>query len=56
MKTFNYDEVMEQNYHMMDTDGEFIRPMTYEEIAHYLYYKQQLLDEEWYNTVGGNVS
>lgn len=46
----------ESKYYTIDQYGNEVREMTYEEVAHYLYYKQQLLDEEWYNTVGGNIS
>jgi len=55
MSKFTGEFIMQTNYHAMDPDGESIRPMTYEEIAHYMFYKQQLLDEEWHNTVGGNI-
>lgn len=46
----------ERKYYTIDQYGNEVREMTYEEVAHYHFYKQQLLDEEWYNTVGGNVS
>jgi hypothetical protein len=56
MSNFTEEFIMQTNYHVMDPDGESIRPMTYEEIAHYMFYKHQLIDQEWYETVGGDIS
>ena len=45
-----------RGYLLKYLDSKKYEELTYEEIANYMFYKQQLIDEEWYETVGGDIS
>jgi hypothetical protein len=46
----------ERKYYTIDQYGNEVREMTDDEITQHLYEIQASIDEEWYNSVGGNIN
>jgi len=46
----------ERKYYTIDQYGNELREMTDDEITQHLYEIQASIDEEWYNSVGGNIN
>ena len=46
----------ERKYYTIDQYGNEVREMTDDEITQHLYEIQANIDEEWYNSVGGNIN
>ena len=46
----------ERKYYTIDQYGNEVREMTDDEITQHLYEIQAIIDEEWYNSVGGNIN
>ena len=46
----------ERKYYTIDQYGNEVREMTDDEITQHLLEIQASIDEEWYNSVGGNIN